>query len=237
MSGHSKWNSIKRQKGISDSKRSAVFTKYANNIVIAAKNGSDPESNFSLRMAVDKAKKENMPKDSIEKAIKRGSGELGGAAAEELIYEGFGPSNTQFIVKCLTDNKNRSVANIRHIFAKHGGSLGAVSWNFEQKGVIKILNAELNQNNFEELELTLIDCGALDIIKDEELTTIFTKIENLQSVNKLLEEQNIKTESAEIEYIARETIDLPEEKQEKIISFEEALDGNEDVADYYSNIK
>ena len=150
MSGHSKWATIKRSKAANDAKRGAIFTKLGNLITIAAREkGGDLDTNFALRMAVDKAKTANMPKDNIEKAIKRGTGELEGGQIEELYYEGFGPANTQFIVKSLTDNKNRSAANIRHTFTKYGGSLGAVMWNFEQKGVVRIASDEFNKTNEE----------------------------------------------------------------------------------------
>ena len=137
MSGHSKWSTIKRQKGTADQKRSAVFTKLGNNITIAARDGRDPSSNFRLRIAMDQAKVVNMPKDNIERAIKRGTGELKGAMIEEIIYEAFGPAGTFFIIESLTDNKNRSVADIRHIFSKFGCSLGgrnSVIWQFKKKG-------------------------------------------------------------------------------------------------------
>ncbi len=237
MSGHSKWANIKRTKAAKDAKRSALFTKLANLITVAAREkGGDPDSNFTLRMAIEKAKAANMPKDNIERAIKRGTGELGGSQIEELIYEGFGPAKSQFIVKCLTDNKNRSAANVRHLFAKYGGSLGSVMWNFEQKGVIRILASELKDKDADEFELELIDAGAQDILKEEEGWTIYTNIEDLQAVKNFLEKQNIKTESAEIEYIAREKMKVSEEDKEKIEKFVEELEDNEDVADYYTNI-
>jgi len=239
MSGHSKWSTIKRQKAATDAKRGAIFTKLGNLITVAAREkGGDPATNFSLRMAIEKAKAANMPKDNIERAIKRGTGELAGGQIEELLYEGFGPAKSQFIVKCLTDNKNRSAANIRHIFTKYGGSLGSVMWNFEQKGVIRIMNEELKMKNLnnEEFELGLIDAGADDILKEEEGITIYTKIEDLQKVKKFLEEKNIKTESAEIEYVAKEEIQLNGDDKEKTEKFIEELEDCEDVSDHYTNI-
>lgn len=239
MSGHSKWATTKRQKAITDAKRGAIFTKLANLITIAAREkGGDIDTNFTLRMTVDKAKAANMPKENIERAIKRGTGESGGGVIEELIYEGFGPANSQFIIKSLTDNKNRSASNIRHIFSKNGGALGAVSWNFEQKGVLRITNEELKIKNinFDDLELELIDAGAQDIKQKEEGATIITKIEDLQKVKNFLDSKNIGTESAEIEYISKATTDVNEEDKEKIEKFIEDLDDNEDVSDYYTNI-
>jgi YebC/PmpR family DNA-binding regulatory protein len=239
MSGHSKWSTIKRQKAAADAKRGAVFTKLGNLITVAAREkGGNPETNFSLRMAIEKAKAANMPKDNIERAIKRGTGELGGDAIEELIYEGFGPAKSQFIIKCLTDNKNRSAAVVRHIFTKYGGSLGAVSWNFEQKGVIRIANVELRMSNEEldNFELELIDAGAQDILKEEEGITIYTDIKDLQKVKQFLDSKNIKVESAEIEYIAKEDLEVSGEDKEKVEKFIEELEELEDVADYYTNI-
>lgn len=239
MSGHSKWATTKRQKAVTDAKRGAIFTKLSNIITIAAREkGGDPDTNFSLRMAIDKARSANMPKDNIERAVKRGTGELAGAAIEELVYEGLGPVKSQFIVKCLTDNKNRAAANIRHLFAKHGGAFGSVMWNFEPKGVIRIAKDELTNNKLsaEEFELELIDAGAQDILKEEEGVTIYTKIEDLQKIKKFLEEKSIKTESAEIEYIAKEDLSLSGGEKERVEKFIEELEDNEDVADYYTNV-
>ena len=235
MSGHSKWATTKRQKAIVDAKRGAIFTKLANIITLAAKEkGGNPDINFTLRMAIDKAKAANMPKDNIERAIKRGTGELAGEQIEELYYEGIGPANTQFIIKSLTDNKNRSASNIRHIFSKYGGSLSTVMWNFEKKGVIRISDLGFR---ISDLELELIDAGADDILEEEEGITIFTKVEDLQKVKNFLDEKNIKTESAEIEYVPKEEIKLESENdKEKVEKFIEELEDCEDVSDYYINV-
>ena len=239
MSGHSKWATTKRQKAVVDAKKGAIFTKYGKLISVAAKKGGDPATNFSLRMAIDKAKEANMPKENVERAIKRGTGELGGAQIEELTYEGIGPAKSQFIVKCLTDNKNRTASEIRHIFTEAGGSLGSVLWNFELRGVILIAAEELKNKNLinnDGFELKLIDAGAQDFIKDDAGATILTKPEDLQKVKQFLETKNIKTESAEIEYVAKDQGQLSDEEKDKIKKFIEALDGNEDIADYYTNI-
>lgn len=234
MSGHSKWSKIKRQKGATDAKRGAIFTKFGNLITIAAREkGGDPNTNFNLRMAIEKAKAANVPKENIERSIKRGTGELGGGQIEELYYEGFGPAKSQFIIKSLTDNKNRSAAGIRHIFTKYGGSLGTVMWNFNQKGVIRIAGLQLP---IDKLELELIDAGAQDILKEEEDITIYTNVKDLQNVKKFLDSKNINTESAEIEYVAKEGVKVMDENKEKIEKFIEALEDNEDVADYYTNV-
>jgi len=239
MSGHSKWATTKRQKATVDAKRGAIFTKLGNLIAMAAREkGGDPNANFSLRMAVGKAKQANMPKENIERAIKRGTGELAGKAIEELIYEGFGPAKSQFIIRCLTDNKNRSASNIRHIFTEYGGSLGSVLWNFSQKGVIRIVKDELDKANLDKeiFELELIDAGAEDFLSEEEGLIIYTKIENLQAVRQFLENNNLAVESAGIEYVAKENLTVSEEEKDKIEKFIEALEHNEDAADYYTNI-
>jgi YebC/PmpR family DNA-binding regulatory protein len=237
MSGHSKWATTKRQKAVVDAKRGAIFTKLSNIITIATREkGGDPAINFMLRMAMDKARGANMPKENIERAIKRGTGEIAGAQVVELIYEGIGPVKSQFIIKSLTDNKNRSAAEVRHILSKHGGALGAVLWNFELKGVIMIAGEELPVTiSNDEFELELIDAGAEDILKEEAGITIYTKPENLQKVTQLLESKNIKTETAQIEYVAKEKQEVKEEDKEKIEKFIEELENSEDIADYYTN--
>lgn len=237
MSGHSKWATTKRAKAVTDAKRSAVFTKVANLITMAAKEkGGDPETNFSLRIAIDKGKAANMPKDNIDRAIKRGTGELGGAAIEELIYEGFGPVNSQFIIKCLTDSKNRSASNIRHLLSKFGGSLGTVSWNFEQKGVIRIAKENLGNLKIEEIELELIEAGADDILNEEEGLTVYAATNDLQTVKKFFDDKKIEVESAQIEFVPKETQLLSEEDKLKVENFIEELEENEDVNDYFHNI-
>lgn len=239
MSGHSKWATIKRAKGVNDAKRGAIFTKIGNMITIAAREkGADPEINFVLRMAMEKARAANMPKDNIERAIKRGTGELAGEQISELMYEGIGPVNSQFIVRSLTDNKNRSAATIRHAFSKYGGSLGSVMWNFEQKGVIRVAAEALKEAgaDFDELELGLIDAGAQDIQKEAEGVTVITEMNDMQKVNKYLEDRKIKSESAELEYICKDELALSGEDREKVEKFIEALEENEDVSDYYTNV-
>ncbi|MEA3449586.1 MAG: YebC/PmpR family DNA-binding transcriptional regulator [Patescibacteria group bacterium] len=248
MSGHSKWSTIKRAKGVKDAKRGAIFTKLGNLITIAAKDkGADMDTNFSLRMAVDKAKTVNMPKDNIERAIKRGTGEFQGEVIEELYYEGIGPASSQVIVKSLTDNKNRSASTVRHIFSKYGGSLGAVMWNFEQKGVVRIKNEklilrqgsgqEIKNLELDSIELDLIEVGVDDIKSEKEGITVITKVGDLQAVKKYFDNKEVEIESAEIEYIAKDEIKLEDGDVEKYEKFIEELDDCEDVADYYSNVK
>ncbi|MCX6745051.1 MAG: YebC/PmpR family DNA-binding transcriptional regulator [Candidatus Parcubacteria bacterium] len=240
MSGHSKWATTKRAKGVTDAKRAILFTKLAKLITVSAREkGGDPVTNFSLRLAMDKAKAANMPKENIDRAIKRGTGELEGAVIEEMVYEGFGPSGVAVIVKCLTDNKNRASSELKHLFSKAGGSLagpGAVAWQFEHKGVIRLNNEQLAGKIWDELELQLIDLGAQDIKKGEEGVTIYCGIPDLQKVKKGLEDLGFNLDDAGMEYVAKEKIKVDDETGQKISDFFEALDENEDVEDYYTNL-
>lgn len=239
MSGHSKWATTHRQKSLVDAKRGAIFTKFANTITIAAKAGGDPETNPSLRAAIDRAKSLSMPKDNIERAIKRGTGELAGDQVEELYYEAMVPPNIHFVVKCVTDNRNRSGSSIRHIFTKNGGSFSSVLWNFDQKGVIKIGADSIKETklNLEKLELDLIDLEIDDFLHEEEGVIIQTEIDALQKVKDFLEEKGLTLESAEIEYVAKEKIDVSQEDLDKVEKISDDLDENEDVGDYYTNLK
>jgi YebC/PmpR family DNA-binding regulatory protein len=237
MSGHSKWATTHRAKEIVDAKRGAAFTKISNVITIAARKGGDPTTNFSLRIACDRARDVNMPKDNIERAIKRGTGELGGAILEELVYEAVGPANSQFVMKILTDNKNRTAAEVRHLLDMRGASMGATLWNFDLKGVIRIKTENAGALESDEAQLELIDAGADDVKKEEEGLTIITSGTNLQQVKKYLEGKGVTTESAEIEYVAKETIEVTGEDGEKIGSLMAAMEDNEDISDYYSNLK
>jgi YebC/PmpR family DNA-binding regulatory protein len=239
MSGHSKWSTIKRQKWAQDAKRAAIFTKLARNITVAAREGGgDPEMNFKLRLAVDKAKSSNMPKENIERAIKKGTGELKGEALEECLYEGMGPANVQFIVKSFTDNRNRSAANVKHIFNKYEGSFTPVMWNFKERGVIRINKDEITDKNIdpEEFELESIEQGAQDIKKEEEGVTIYTETKDLASVKSFLDNKGIKIETADIEYIPSQTKKVEGSEKEKVEKFMEALEDCEDVNDYYNNL-
>lgn len=236
MSGHSKWATTHRQKAVVDAKRGALFTKLANVITIAAKAGGDPEANPSLRAAIDRARSFSMPKDNIDRAIKKGTGELGGDQMEEIYYEGIGPYNTQVIVKCVTDNRNRSASVVRHVFSKNGGSLGSVMWNFEQLGVILIDQAELKDKDIDNFELELIDHGATDIEQAEEGWTVYTNLNDFQTMQAYLKELQIKCESIELEYVAKEKLNLSADEQEKFDKFFEELEDNEDVTAVYNNL-
>ncbi len=238
MSGHSKWATTHRQKELVDAKRGAVFTRLANVITIAAKRGGDPAANPSLRAAIDRARDASMPKDNIERAIKKGTGELGGEQVEELYYEGIIPPGIQVVVKCLTDNKNRSGSSVRHLFTKNVGAFGAVIWNFNQLGVIRVSSEDIKEKKLshEALELELIDQDIVDFKKEAEGITVYVEVKDLQRVREWLEQKGLKPASAEIEYVAKDTIDLDPANQEKIEKFFEELENNEDVSDYYTNI-
>ena len=240
MSGHSKWANIKRTKGAADAKRANLFTKLTKSVTVAAREkGKDPDANFSLRLAIEKAKAANVPKDNIERAIKRGTGEIKGEKIEELTYEGFGPGGTTIIIKCLSDNKNRTASQIKHILTSHGGSLGSpnsVLWQFEQKGVIRIDKEKLAGKNPDDLELQIIDLGAQDIIKEEDSWVIYTKIEDLPKVSNKLKEIGLEIDYAEIEYVPKEKITMAEELQKKNQALYDDLDNDEDVDNYYTNL-
>lgn len=240
MSGHSKWATTHRKKELIDAKRSAIFTKFSNNITLAARQGgADIDLNFKLRLAVEKAREVNMPKDNIERAIKRGTGELAGAVIEEITYEGFGPVKSAFIVEVVTDNKNRIVAELKQIFSKHGGSLcagGAISWQFEKRGVISI-GVEDYLKNKDEIELELIDAGAEDIKEHEHCVEVLTKVEDLQKVKESAEKFGLKIKSAALEWVPRDEVKIDnEEDRNKIEHFMDALDENSDVQDFYTNV-
>ncbi len=236
MAGHNKWSKIKHTKAVQDSKKAALFTKMAHNIALAARDrGGDPDKNFELRLAVDRAKSVNMPKENIDRAIKRGTGELNEGKLEELFYEGVGPAKTQFIIKSVTDNKNRAAADIKHIFTKYGGGFGSVMWNFRQLGVIVLKQESLPESGLDELELALIDSGSEDIEIRDGLWIIYTKPNQLRRVRDMIRDRGIALESAELEYLAQELLELSPDDQEKVEKFLEALDSCQDVADYYTN--
>lgn len=205
----------------------------------AREKGGDPTTNFSLRIAIEKGRAANMPKENIERAIKRGTGELAGNAIEELFYEGVGPAQVQFIIKCVTDSRNRAAASIRHAFSKHNGSLGSVSWNFDLKGLIRIKNQELRIKNVvaADIELDLIDLGADDIQVDDEELIVLTPVSELQKVRAFFDSKGVAVESADIEYVAKEKVEISEEDSRKLESFIDVLEEDEDVSDYFTNLK
>ena len=241
MSGHSKWSTIKHHKQAADRKKGAVFTKLGNAITLATKHGGpDPEMNFQLRLAIDKAKSANMPKDNIERAIKRGSGESGGVEIEEVIYEGLLPGNVAIIIQAVTDNKNRTLTDIKTALAKSGGQLvsqNAVRWHFKQKGVITINRQQLTHAKADELELNLIDWGAEDMERHNDQLIIYTPVTTLPQIRQNLIKANISIQSAHIEFVAQDKLQVDQESQNKIEKLFQTLDSLNDVSDYYTNLK
>jgi YebC/PmpR family DNA-binding regulatory protein len=232
MSGHSKWSTIKRAKEGKDAKRSNLFTKLSKNITVAARDGADPEMNFKLRMAMDKARALSMPKDNIERAVKKGSGDDDGARIESYIYEGYGPGGVALIVEILTDNKNRSVSNLKHLFSKHGGNLGSdgsVQWMFETKGQVALNKESLN----EEEELQIIEAGVEDIDYNDDKIKVITSLEDLEKIKNKLQAINFEVESSEMIYLAKEKVAIT--KEEQLLKLMDDLDEDDDVNNIYIN--
>jgi YebC/PmpR family DNA-binding regulatory protein len=237
MSGHNKWSKIAGKKGVADQKRSNEFSKIIKTIIVAAKEGADPDTNFKLRLAVDKARSVNMPKDNIERAIARGSGTSGEAVIEEVIYEGFGPEGSAILVEAQTDNRNRTSSDMKHLFSHHGGSLGgpnSVKWMFENRGVIEIKNDQFTDKD--SLVMELLDLGATDVEDDEESIIVYTNFENFPKLKKALDEKNIKTESAEMEWVAKDSTAVSDAAKEIISKLCEAFEENDDVSNYFTNV-
>ena len=238
MSGHSHWATIRRQKGAADAKRGQLFTKLAREIEIAAREGGgDPETNFRLRLAMDRARQNNMPKDNIERAIKRGTGELKGEAIEEITYEGYGPQGTAVIVEVLTDNRNRAVSDVRSAFARHGGNLGStgcVLWLFDRKGYISIVPSD---GDAEDLALTAIDAGADDVKVADDLVEVFTRVEELHQVRETLEYDNVELDSVQLYWIPKTMVQLDNKATTQNMRLIEALEELDDVQQVYSNLE
>jgi len=233
MSGHSKWHSIKHKKAATDAKKGKIFTKLARAITVAAKGNPDPDANFQLRLAIDQAKAANVPKDNIERAIVRATGE-GKDALVEVMYEAYGPGGVAIIIESLTDNKNRTVANLKHILTSHGGSLastGSVAYLFERKGMVRVKNIG---DSPEEMELALIDAGAEDISDEEDMKVIISAPEKIKNNLKAL--GDIEIEYSGLEWIAKDRVSPDEETQGKLEKLFEALEEDDDVNDYSSNL-
>jgi len=238
MSGHSKWSTIKRKKGVADARRGQLFTKLGREIAIAAREGGGEEisKNFQLRLAVDRAKRLNMPKENIERAILRGVGKLKGTTIEDLKYEGYGPRGTALIVEVLTDNRNRTVSEVRSLFTRYGGNLGetgSVGWLFERRGYISITPSD---DDAEELALTAIDAGAEDVDFDEHLVEVFTKPENLKRVQEALKESGISFDTAQLSYIPKSMIELDVKATMQNMRLIDGLEALDDVQQVYSNL-
>jgi YebC/PmpR family DNA-binding regulatory protein len=236
MSGHSKWSTIKRKKGALDAKRGKIFTKLIKEITVAARmGGGDPETNPRLRTAIAAAKAENMPKDNIERAIKKGTGELEGTQYEELIYEGYGPGGVAVLVEVLTDNKNRSIAEIRHIFSKHGGNLGengCVSWMFDKKGLLVFSKDQVSEDD---VMAVALDAGADDIKETEKEYEVIVGPSEFEAVKEAFEEAGIPYLVAEISMVPQNTIALEGKDAEKMLKLMDALEDSDDVQNAYAN--
>ncbi|MGC8721706.1 MAG: YebC/PmpR family DNA-binding transcriptional regulator [Caldisericaceae bacterium] len=237
MSGHSKWHNIQGRKSVQDAKRGKLFTKYTKAIIIAAKQGGgNTDTNASLRTAVDNAKKIGMPLDNIKKAIMRGTGEIPGVTYEEYTYEAYGPAGTAFIVKISTDNKNRTVAELRRIFSNFGGSLaenGSVSWNFETKGQIQLEEDE--SLNYDDLFIVVADAGGEDLKEEEGIFTVYTEPQLLEEVKKKLEASGLKISEADIVQVPKTLVKVTGDEAVRVVKLSDELENHDDVQDYYTN--
>lgn len=233
MAGHSKWSQIKRQKAVTDSKRSAVFTKFGNAIAVAARGGADPDTNFTLRLAVDKARAANMPMANIQRSIDRGSGKLGGDAIQEVMYEGYGPGGTAIIVECATDNLNRTLPEVKLAFSKNGGSMaekGAVAFQFERKGSITI------EGSGDDLTMQAIEAGAEDIIEEGDESVIYTDAKELGKVRDALTAAGVKVVEAELTYRPINTVVVNDQTTaDKVMKLMDALEDLDDVTATHVN--
>lgn len=239
MSGHSKWSTIKRKKGVRDAKRSQAFGKIAKIITVAAREGGPgPETNFKLRLAIDKAKQVNMPQENIERTIAKAAGAEGASKIEQTTYEAFGPEGVALMIEIISENKNRTLSELRHILSDNGGKLageGSVKWMFEQQGVIRL---PFGKSKKEEIELQAIDLGATDIKEENGVLAVFCEPKKLGSLKKFFEEKGIKPESQDIELKTKKPIKVSGKSQmEKIEKLMEALDSHDDVNEIYSNVE
>ena len=238
MSGHSKWSSIKHKKGAADAKRGKLFSKLTRAIIVAAKEGGpDPAGNLALQNAVEKAKAASMPKDNIDRAIAKGSGADADADAfETIVYEGYGPEGVAVIVEALTDNRNRTAADVRHMFSKHGGNLGAtgaVAWQFDRRGVVVVPAEGVDE---EELLLVAADGGADDIEADGDVIQVTSAPENLQAVRGAIESAGFPIESAELSMLPKNTVAVDDEsKARQLMRLIDALEDDDDVQEVYAN--
>jgi YebC/PmpR family DNA-binding regulatory protein len=238
MSGHSKWAGIKHKKAITDAKRGQLFTKVAREIEIAAREGGgNPENNFRLRLAIQKAKDVNMPAENIERAIKRGTGEIESTRLETLRYEGYGPSGVAIMVDVVTDNRNRTSSTLRHVFAKHGGSLGevgSVAWMFQRKGLV---TASLGGKDPDEVSLAAIEAGAEDIQIEGQQIEVQTDPKDLEQVRAALEAAGVKIENAQVTMLPTTTVEVSEENIVQVLKLLDALEDLDDVQEVYSNFE
>jgi YebC/PmpR family DNA-binding regulatory protein len=236
MSGHSKWATTKRKKAVIDAKRGKMFTKIIKEITIAAREGGgDPNGNPRLRLAIDNAKSVNMPADNIERAIKKATGELEGVTFHELTYEGYAPAGIAVMVEVATDNKNRTVAEVRHLFSKSGGTMGetgSVAWMFDRKGVIALPKQDKTEDELMEI---VLDAGADDLQTEEEYFIIQTSMESFETVRKTIAEKNLTIENASLQWVPKNLVAVQGEDAEKVVKLLDSLEDNDDVQNVYSN--
>lgn len=236
MSGHSKWATTKRKKAVIDAKRGKIFTKLIKEITVAARQGGgDPDGNPRLRLVIDNAKAANMPMDNIDRAIKKATGAIEGASYLELIYEGYGPGGVAVLVESVTDNKNRTVAEIRHLFSKYGGALGesnSVAWMFERKGIISLPQQGKSEDDLMEL---ILEAGAENLLLEEEFFEITTAVEDFENVRKTIADYNLTIENASIQWRAKNLVAVSGETSEKLMKLLEMIEDNDDVQNVYSN--
>jgi YebC/PmpR family DNA-binding regulatory protein len=238
MSGHSKWSSIKHKKGAADAKRGKLFSKLSRAIIVAAREGgADPAGNLALQNAIEKARSYSMPKDTIERAIAKGAGEgSDGSAYETVVYEGYGPEGVAVVVEALTDNRNRTASDVRHLFTKHGGNLGAtgaVVWQFERRGVVLVAAEDVDED---ELLLTAAEAGADDVERDGSSFQVTSAPDALSAVREALETAGLTVESVGLAMVPKTTVSIPDETTaKKVVRLVEGLEDNDDVQDVYAN--
>jgi YebC/PmpR family DNA-binding regulatory protein len=239
MSGHSKWANIKNQKGAADAKRGQLFTKLTREIILAVReHGADPNGNSRLRLCIQKARDNNMPMDNIDRAIKKGAGTLDGMTLDEFVLEGYGPGGAALLVDVLSDNRNRTIQEVRSVFTRAGGGLGevgSVNWQFEQKGIIGI---EVTEGmDVDEVSLMAIDAGAEDVKADKEYIEIYTSLEDMEKIRKTLEENGITVQSAELSKVAKNTIELDESAALSVLKLIDRMESLDDVRSVWSNVE
>lgn len=236
MSGHSKWATIKRKKAATDSARGKVFTKIIKEITISARDGGgDPDANPRLRLAIQTAKGSNMPQDNIIRAIKKGTGELEGVKYEEITYEGYAPGGIAMIIESVTDNKNRTVAELRHLISKKNGNLGesgSVAWMFDRKGVITVEKAGANEDDLMEL---ILEAGADDLKTEGDYFEVVCPLESFEKTRKAIEDKGYKIDSASLQYIAKDLLPVDANKADEVIRCIEAIEDNDDVQNVFTN--
>ena len=239
MSGHSKWAQIKRQKGANDAKRGQMFTKMAREIAIAAREGGgDPDANFRLRLAVQRARALNMPQENIQRAIQRATG--GGDDAQQLdevTYEGYGPGGVAIFVEAVTDNRNRTVAEVRNVFTRNGGNLGengSVAWLFEPRGIVAV---NLDGHDPDDVTLKAIDAGAVDVNQDGSMLEVYTELENLERVRQVLERDGLNIETADRTFVPKTMISLDTQKAQSVVRLIEKLEDLDDVQNVSTNLE